>query len=50
MNLKVRGRSVMGRIAFLQKSYVDILAPVPKNATVFKDRDFIEVIKVKRGQ
>ena len=33
----------------LQNSYVEVLIPVPQNVTVFGNRAFKEVIKVKWG-
>ena len=39
----------MGGIVSHQKRYVGVLTSVPKNVTLFGDRLFTEVVKLKRG-
>lgn len=37
----------MDSLVFLQSSHIEVLTPVPKNVTIFGDRVFTEVTKVK---
>lgn len=39
--------SVLGRIVFLQNSCIEILTPVPQNVSIFGDKVFKGVIKLK---
>lgn len=39
--------SVMGRIVFLQSLCFEVLTPVPQNVSVFGDKVFERVIKLK---